>query len=260
MGPANNHVVIELRNVSKRFGANPVLRDVNLQLYGGQTTVCIGESGIGKSVLLRHIIGLLKPDQGEVYFHGQRIDTMGDKQLVEVHKHFGYLFQMGALFDSMTVGENVAFPLQEHTDYPRSRILEIVREKLRLVDLEGVESKKPAELSGGQRKRVALARAIALDPEVILYDEPTTGLDPIRAEGINELIVKIKRERGVTGVVVTHDLNSTYAVADRILMLHDGNFIIDGTPEQVRRSSDPRVRAFLQASGYKQNQAATHGQ
>jgi phospholipid/cholesterol/gamma-HCH transport system ATP-binding protein len=260
MGPANNDVVIELRNVSKRFGAQAVLRAVNLQLRAGQTTVCIGESGIGKSVLLRHIIGLLTPDEGEVYFHGQRIDTMGDQQLVAVRKRFGYLFQMGALFDSMTVGDNVAFPLQEHTDYPRGRIREIVREKLGLVGLAGLEAKKPAELSGGQRKRVALARAIALDPEVILYDEPTTGLDPIRAEGINELIVKFKRDRGVTGVVVTHDLNTAYAVADRILMLHDGNFIIDGTPEQIRRCRDPRVRAFLQASGYKPNQAGSDGQ
>lgn len=259
MAQDNDEPVIELQNVSKRFGDLQVLRNISLKLYPGQTTVILGESGIGKSVLLRHIVGLLRPDEGAVYFRRQRIDQMSEKQLVEVRKRFGFLFQMGALFDSMTVGQNVAFPLLEHTDYSMAQIERIVAELLRMVDLQGVEHKKPAELSGGQRKRAALARAIALDPEVLLYDEPTTGLDPIRAEGIIELIVKFKRERGVTGVVVTHDLHSAYSVGDRILMLHDGHFVADGTPEQIRLSTDPRVRRFIGASGYGQEITRTDG-
>ncbi len=259
MDQANGEPVIELRGVSKRFGDLHVLDAIDLKLHADQTTVIIGESGIGKSVLLRHTIGLLRPDEGEVYFQGQRIDTLGERELVGVRRRFGFLFQMGALFDSMTIGQNIAFPLLEHTDYAATRIRQLVAEKLALVGLEGLENRKPAELSGGQRKRVALARAIALDPEVILYDEPTTGLDPIRAEGINELIVKFKQERGVTGVVVTHDIHSAYVVADRILMLHAGRFIIDGSPQQIRASTDPRVRQFVSASGQAQGKVTTNG-
>ena len=251
--------VIELRGLSKRFGPLQVLREVDLKLYGGRTTVVLGESGIGKSVLLRHIIGLLKPDAGQIYFHGRRIDALTEKQFVEVRKRFGFLFQMSALFDSMTVGQNIAFPLLEHTDNPPSRIAEIVAQKLQMVDLDGFEDKRPAELSGGQRKRVALARAIALDPEVILYDEPTTGLDPVRAEGISKLIIKFRQQRLVTSLVVTHDLHTAYTVADRILMLHEGKFIIDGTAEQIRKSTDARVTRFMRASGHNHQQAATNG-
>src|SRR6185436_13281602 len=175
----------------------------------------------GKSVLLKHIVGLLQPDEGEVLFKGQRVDEMHEKQLMDVRRHFGFLFQMGALFDSGTVNDNIAFPLVEHTKKSPEEVQAIVQQKLALVGLSEVGKKMPAELSGGQKKRVALARAIALDPEVILYDEPTTGLDPIRADIINELILKLKRELNVTSVVVTHDMASAFKVGDRIVMLHE---------------------------------------
>lgn len=247
MTPAQtNDCVIEIRNAYKRFEHLEVLCGVDLQLYKGQTTVIIGESGAGKSVLLKHIVGLLQPDVGEVYYHGQRIDQCSEKDLVEVRKHFGFLFQLGALFDSLTVAENVAFPIHEHTRKTQREIDRIVANKLRMVGLEGIQNKWPAELSGGQRKRVALARAIALDPEVVLYDEPTTGLDPVRADVINELILKLKCEADVTGVVVTHDLASAFKVADRIIMIHEGKFIIDGTPQDIKNSSDDRVQRFIQ--------------
>jgi phospholipid/cholesterol/gamma-HCH transport system ATP-binding protein len=237
--------IVEFRKVSKRFGRLQVLREVDLQLTRGQTTVILGESGTGKSVLLKHMVGLIRPDSGEIYVEGQRIDQLSERQMVSVRRRFGFLFQMAALFDSSTAGQNVAFPLAEHTNYDDAKIEEIVRQKLRLVGLDGVQNKWPAELSGGQRKRVALARAIALDPQIILYDEPTTGLDPIRADSINDLIIKLKNELGVTSVVVTHDMTSAFKIADRLLMLHQGSFIADGTVDDIRNSSDPRVRRFV---------------
>src|SRR5687767_11296510 len=200
--------LIELRNVSKRFGSLHVLRRVNLSIEAGQCLVILGGSGSGKSVMLKHMVGLLKPDKGQVFFDGQRIDDLAERKLVPVRQQFGFLFQMGALFDSVNVEENVAFPLVEHTNKPADEIRQIVLEKLALVGLRDAGKKMPAELSGGQRKRVALARAIALGPRVILYDEPTTGLDPIRSEVINELILKLQRELHVTSIVVTHDMNS----------------------------------------------------
>ncbi len=254
-----NQSVIELVNVHKRFGPVEVLAGVSLQLERRQTTVIIGESGVGKSVLLKHVVGLLRPDAGEVYFRGRRIDNLGDKELVGVRRHFGFLFQLGALFDSMTAGENVAFPLWEHTNYSQERIEQIVAEKLHMVGLDGIRSKRPAELSGGQRKRVALARAIALEPEVILYDEPTTGLDPVRADVINELILKLKRELDVTSVIVTHDMASAYKVADRIVMLHECQFIADGTPEEIRHSRDARVQRFVKGQASQQELRALRG-
>jgi len=244
--PQPDRPLIELRGLSKRFGNLVVLREIDLAFHAGQTTVVIGESGAGKSVLLRHVIGLTRPDAGEVHFDGRRIDRLPERRMIDVRKHFGFLFQMSALFDSMTVGENVAFPLREHTAHNRRRIDEIVASKLRMVGLSGLEPKMPAQLSGGQRKRVALARAIALEPQAILYDEPTTGLDPMRADVINELILKLKRELQVTGLVVTHDMTSAYKVADRIVMLHDGRIIADGSPQDLRRSEDPRVQAFVE--------------
>ncbi len=237
--------LIDLGGVHKRFGTNVVLAGVTLALEQGRTTVVIGESGTGKSVLLKHIVVLLRPDAGEVRFHGQRIDHLSEPELVAVRRRFGFLFQMGALFDSMTVAENVAFPLVEHSRRTRREIDGIVAEKLRMVGLDGLQSKRPAQLSGGQRKRVALARAIALDPEVVLYDEPTTGLDPVRADVINELIRKLQRELHVTSVVVTHDMTSAYKVADRIIMLHQGSIIADADPEYFRTTDDPRVRRFV---------------
>jgi len=238
-------VISEFRKVYKRFGRLEVLAGVDLQLERGHATVVIGESGTGKSVLLKHMMGLLRPDAGEVHVGGQRIDLLNEKGLVPIRRRFGFLFQMGALFDSMTAGENIAFPLREHTNYPDDEIERIVARKLGLVGLDGGQSKRPAELSGGQRKRVALARAIALDPEIILYDEPTTGLDPIRADTINDLIIKLQKELNVTSVVVTHDMTSAFKVADRILMLHHGRFIADGSPADFRRATDPRVRRFV---------------
>jgi phospholipid/cholesterol/gamma-HCH transport system ATP-binding protein len=245
--PGDNHEpILELRGVHKRFEALEVLRGIDLRIFRRQTTVVIGESGTGKSVLLRHLMALTRPDRGSVHFDGQRIDTLSERQLVAVRKRFGLLFQMGALFDSLTVAGNVGFPLREHTDLPARRIDEIVAQKLSMVGLNGLQAKMPAQLSGGQRKRVALARAIALEPEVILYDEPTTGLDPVRADVINELILKLEDEMHVAGVVVTHDMTSAYKVADRIVMLHEGRIIADGSPDQIRATGDSRVRAFIE--------------
>jgi phospholipid/cholesterol/gamma-HCH transport system ATP-binding protein len=237
--------LIELRDVHKRFGRLVVLDGVSLGVEEGESLVVIGASGTGKSVLLKHIVGLLKPDSGEVWFDGQRVDTMTDRELVAVRKQIGFLFQMGALFDSLTVEENIGFPIVEHTRKTPAEISRIVDEKLRMVGLPEVRKKMPAELSGGQRKRVALARAIALDPRLILYDEPTTGLDPIRSDVINELIIKLKREIRVTSVVVTHDMHSAFRVGDRIVMLDKGKTIFDGTPQQIQQSKNPLIRSFV---------------
>ena len=236
---------IELKNVSKRFGRLVVLHDLSLSIERGKCLVVIGASGTGKSVMLKHIVGLLKPDTGEVWFDGKRIDKLPERHLVPVRTRFGFLFQMGALFDSLTVAENIAFPVVEHTHKPPEEVKTIVTQKLRLVGLPEAGPKMPGELSGGQKKRVALARAIALDPEVILYDEPTTGLDPVRSDVINELILKLQRELTVTSIVVTHDMNSAFKVADRIVMLHEGHIVFDGTPDEIEKSEDPDVKRFV---------------
>lgn len=238
--------LVRLVNVHKRFDDLVVLDGVNLDLVQGETTVIIGESGAGKSVILKHIVSLLKPDRGEVYFGNERIDQLPEHRLADIRHRFGFLFQLSALFDSLSVEANIAFPLKEHTDLGQREIDEIVAKKLDMVGLEGIQKKWPAELSGGQTKRVALARSIALDPELILYDEPTTGLDPPRADEINELILKLKREMRVTSVVVTHDMASANKVADRIIMLHGGKFIFDGTPQSILHTDDKRVRCFVE--------------
>lgn len=237
--------LIEFRNVSKRFGRQVVLDRINLQVNEGESLVIIGASGSGKSVMLKHMVGLLCPDSGEVSFDGHRIDQLSERELDELRINFGFLFQQGALFDSMSVEENVAFPLVEHTKKPPQEISRLVDEKLRMVGLPHVRKKMPAELSGGQRKRVALARAIAMSPRAILYDEPTTGLDPIRSDVINELILKLKHELNVTSVVVTHDMHSAFKVADRIVMIHEARLIFDGTPEELRASENPVVQRFI---------------
>lgn len=247
--------LIELRHLHRRFGALVVLNDLSLSIAAGQSIVVLGASGSGKSVLLKHIVGLLKPDSGEVWFDGRRIDQLPERELMPIRQRFGFLFQMGALFDSLTVQENVAFPLVEHTRLDDEQIARIVRQKLTMVGLSDSNAKMPAELSGGQRKRVALARAIALDPAVILYDEPTTGLDPIRADVINALIIKLQRDLKVTSIVVTHDLTSAFKVADRIVMLHEGRLIIDGTPAEIRRSDSPIVRRFVAGEASEQELA-----
>jgi phospholipid/cholesterol/gamma-HCH transport system ATP-binding protein len=237
--------LIELRNLHKRFGRLVVLNGVSLEIHEGQSLVVIGASGTGKSVMLKHIVGLLRPDHGEVWFDGKRIDDLPERDLVEVRTQFGFLFQMGALFDSINVEENIAFPLTEHTTKTPDEISELVGQKLALVGLKDTRKKMPGELSGGQKKRVALARAIALGPRVILYDEPTTGLDPIRSDVINELILKLQRELKVTSIVVTHDMQSAFKVGDRIVMLHEGKVLFDGTPDELRATEEPVVRRFV---------------
>ena len=237
--------LIELRNLHKRFARLVVLSGVNLTIRAGESIVVIGASGSGKSVLLKHIVGLLKPDRGQVWFDGIRIDEAPERELMKIRERFGFLFQMGALFDSLNVADNVGFPLVEHTQLSPEDIRERVHQKLSMVGLPNIGNKMPGELSGGQRKRVALARAIALNPEVMLYDEPTTGLDPIRADVINELILKLKRELNVTSIVVTHDMASAFKVGDRIVMLHEGKIIFDGTPAEVQQSTDPIIRRFV---------------
>ena len=237
--------ILSLRNLHKRFGRLRVLSGVSLEIETGQTLVVLGPSGTGKSVLLKHIVGLLKPDKGEVWFEGRRIDNLPERELSEVRENFGFLFQMGALFDSLTNLDNVAFPLREHTTLPPEEIVSRAIDRLAMVGLPDAGTKMPGELSGGQRKRVALARAIAMEPKVILYDEPTTGLDPIRSDVINELILKLRRELKVTSVVVTHDMNSAFKVADRIVMLHEGKILFDGTAETIRQSDDPIVQRFI---------------
>lgn len=241
----NSDAIIRLVNVSKSFGRLAVLKSVSLDIPPDKTLVVIGPSGGGKSVLLKHIIGLLKPDSGEVYFDNQRVDNLPEKGLEPVRQNFGFLFQMGALFDSMTVGQNIGFPLRQHTNKNHTEIREVVMQKLAMVGLESSVDKMPGDLSGGQRKRVALARAIALNPRVVLYDEPTTGLDPIRSDVINELIIKLKEECHVTSVVVTHDMTSAFKVGDEVVVLFQGKIAFRGTPDDVRNCPDDEVQRFI---------------
>ncbi len=248
----SNETIIKFDNVYKSFGSLIVLDDINLEIKRGQTTVIIGESGTGKSVLLKHIVGLIRPDRGSVLFEGKDIARLSERELMKVRTKFGFLFQGGALFDSLSAIENVAFPLREHTDMSDGEILRIARDKLKMVGLEQISQQMPGSLSGGQKKRVALARAIALNPEVILYDEPTTGLDPIRSDVIDELILKLKHQLRVTSIVVTHDMKSAYKVADRILMLYQGKFIFDGSADEIKEAEDVRVKRFISGRASKE--------
>ncbi len=243
---AGGNGMIVLKNVTKKFDDKVVLDDITLSIEKGKTTVIIGPSGCGKTVLVKHLIVLLRPSSGEVYFKNKRIDNLEENELSKIRTHYGFLFQGGALFDSLSVSENVLFPVKQHykiTD--RSGVEELVKMKLAMVGLDGFQNYYPANLSGGQRKRVALARAIALNPEIILYDEPTTGLDPIRSDIINELILKLDRGLGITSVVVTHDMTSAYKIADRIVMLHHGKIIADGDTEHIRDHPHPVVQQFI---------------
>jgi phospholipid/cholesterol/gamma-HCH transport system ATP-binding protein len=237
--------MIQIRDLYKAFRREKVLKGVNLDIKNGETMVIIGQSGCGKSVLLKHIIGLLKPDQGEVLVDGENVGSLGSAGLKILRKRFGMLFQGAALFDSLTVGENVALALREHSGMTNGKIDGIVARKLKLVGLEGVEGLKPAELSGGMKKRVGLARAIAMDPQYVLYDEPTTGLDPIMADKINELIRRLQKELAITSVAVTHDMQSAYKIADRIAMLYEGKIIFLGTPREIQQCADPVVQQFI---------------
>lgn len=237
--------IVRLTDLHKAFGSLYVLKGINLEIERGKTTVILGPSGTGKSVLLKHIVGLIRPDRGEVYFDGQRVDTLAENALVPVRKRIGYLFQLGALFDSMSVGENIGFPLVEHTKMDHAHRQACIRRVLGLVGLSGFEDKMPAELSGGQQRRVALARAVVLEPCMVLYDEPTTGLDPVRADLINELILALTRQMGITSIVVTHDIASANKIADRMILMHEGEIIADGRPEQIQASDNQIVQRFI---------------
>ena len=238
--------IVRLDHVCKSFGGMEVLRDLCLDVQRGQTTVIIGPSGCGKTVLLRHIVLLVRPDSGRVFFDGADITDADERDLVPVRRRMGFLFQSGALFDSMTVAENIHFPLIEHGTLEAEALESRCRQVLRLVGLDGLQGRMPENLSGGQRKRVALARAIALNPELILYDEPTTGLDPIRADLINELILKLKKELKITAVVVTHDMASARKVGDRIVMLDQGRILLDTTPAELEHVTNETVVRFVQ--------------
>ncbi len=239
--------MLAIKNLTKRFGSNVVLDNISLTIEKGKTTVVIGPSGCGKTVLIKHLIVLLRPNSGEVYFKNHRIDNLSESELNRIRMHYGFLFQGGALFDSLNVTENIIFPIRQHFKITNWReVEELVKAKLAMVGLDGFQQFYPANLSGGQRKRVALARSIALNPEIILYDEPTTGLDPIRSDIINELVLKLQKELGVTSVVVTHDMKSAYKIADRIVMLHNGTIIADGDADHIRNHPHPVVQQFIE--------------
>lgn len=246
--------LIAARDVSIRFGRQAVLRDITLETPVGQTLAIIGESGCGKTVLLKTLLGLITPTAGQIEFDGQMLNRLDEQQLAKLRTRFGFVFQQAALFDSMSVADNVAFPLREHRRLGRAEAYEIAVERLAEVGLPAsVMVKKPAELSGGMRKRVGLARALTMEPELLLYDEPTTGLDPIMSAVINELIIRTSKQRDVTSIVVTHDMRSALMVADRIVMLHplsrlepeEPQVLFDGTPEEIAKVTDRRVAQFV---------------
>ncbi len=237
--------MIEVRDLKKQFGNHSILDGVNFRIEKGESVVIIGRSGGGKSVLLKHLIGLLKPDAGQVLIEGENIVPMNERELLRVRHKFGMLFQSAALFDSLTVAENVAFAFRRDRSLPEDEIRRKVAEVLEMVDLPGTEDKKPSELSGGMKKRVGLARAIIYQPQIVLYDEPTTGLDPGMTRRINKLIRALQKKLAVTSVVVTHDIESAFAVADRLAFLQEGQIRFVGTLEEFRAASDLRLRAFL---------------
>ncbi len=238
--------MIKIVNLRKSFGDKKVLDGVDLEIERGKITVIIGRSGEGKSVLIKHIIGLLKPDVGAIFLEDQDLTTLRDRDFNEVRKRFGMLFQGAALFDSMTVAGNVGFPLKEHTDLNDEDIRKIVTEKLNRVGLVGVEEMTPAELSGGMKKRVGLARAIVMDPEIVLFDEPTTGLDPIMSDSIADLVLDTQKALKTTYILITHDIPFTYKIADKIAMLHEGRIIEEGTVEEMKANPNPILRQFLE--------------
>src|SRR5438552_8515662 len=237
--------VIEVSNLVRRFGDRVVINHISFTVQRGETLVIMGGSGCGKSTLLRHIIGSMKPTSGSVKVFGEEITTMNDREIARVRRRFGMLFQSGALLASLTVGENVALPLLQHTDLSPDEIEEIVERKLQMVGLSGFENLKPAEISGGMKKRVGLARALALDPELLFSDEPTSGLDPIMTAVIDELTVKLTRGKGMTAVVVSHDMTSAFRIATRMIMLGHGGIVAQGTPDEIRGSSNPEVHQLI---------------
>ncbi len=240
-----NNIEIELQNANKSFQGNHVLRNLNLKILSGKTTVIMGGSGAGKTVLLKHIMGLLKPDTGKIFIKGEDVTAKTGEELDKLRLRFAMVFQFAALLNSLTVGQNVGLGLKERGELSQKKIDEIVDEKLRLVGLAGKQHIMPGELSGGMKKRVGVARALAMNPEVILYDEPTAGLDPFMAGNVDELILDLKNRLRMTSVVVTHDMNSAFYVGDRICMLHEGRVIEEGTPEEIRNSINPITRQFI---------------
>lgn len=241
---------LQLEDIYKSFGDQSVLEGVDISVERGEAIAIIGQSGCGKSVLLKHVIRLLEPDRGEVWFDGHQVDTLNQRHLVAMRQRFGMLFQSAALFDSLTVAENVGLGLTEQRKLPKDKIYEQVMEKLEMVRLASAADKYPAELSGGMRKRVGLARAIANDPEVLLYDEPTTGLDPITSDVINDLIVELNEKLKVTSIAVTHDMRSAFKIANRIIMLYKGKVAFDGSPEETRNTTDPVVVQFINGQAH----------
>lgn len=238
--------MIQVIGLHKNFGDQHVLRGIDLVVPAGSTLVILGGSGSGKTVMMKHIIGLLKPDQGQVVVDGEDIVPMGAEELAKLRRKFGMVFQAAALFDSMTVYENVSFPLKEHTKKSEEEMRQIVKDKLAIVGLKNVEEKFPADLSGGMRKRVGLARAIVLDPKIVLYDEPTTGLDPITTDYVDEMILEAKQALGVTSVVISHDIASSFKVADNVAFLYEGVIADQGPPKKLRHSQVPALKQFLQ--------------
>jgi phospholipid/cholesterol/gamma-HCH transport system ATP-binding protein len=238
--------MISVQDLWKSFGDNHVLTGINLDVEEGSTVVILGGSGSGKTVLMKHMIGLLKPDRGKVIVDGEDIVPLDEVDLERARRKFGMVFQGAALFDSMTVYENVSFPLREHTDMSEEQIRAKVREKLAIVGLQGVEERYSAELSGGMRKRVGLARAIVMDPKIVLYDEPTTGLDPITTDYVDDMILTAKRELQVTQVVISHDIASSFKVADKVAFLFEGKIVSEGSPQELRHSQHPELKHFLQ--------------
>lgn len=237
---------IVVEGVSRSFGPRKVLDACDLLIHKGETIVIIGRSGEGKSVLLKHIVRLLEPDAGRIWVEGAEVGALEHDPLLELRRKFGFLFQGAALFDSMTIGKNIALALEEHTDWPAAKIRARVCECLKQVGLEGAEGKLPSELSGGMKKRAGLARAIVMEPQYIMYDEPTTGLDPITSDAINDLIIQLQSELGVTSIVVTHDMPSAFKIGDRMAMLSRGRIVFTGTVDEVRTTSHPMVRQFIE--------------
>lgn len=240
--------MIEIRDLRKSFKANHVLRGIDLKVEKGESRVIIGGSGCGKSLLLKCIMGLIRPDSGTIFIDQEEVTKLKDRDWNRIRKRFGMLFQGAALFDSLTVAGNVAFPLKENTSLSQKEIDEIVKDKLRLVGLKDVELLKPSELSGGMKKRVGLARALSMEPEILLYDEPTTGLDPIMSDSINNLIIEMRERLNVTSVAITHDMTSAYKIADTISMLYEGKIIFSGSPIEIRQTDDKIVKQFITGS------------
>lgn len=241
-------VVISVKNLVKSFGPRRILNNISMDIYQGETLVVMGGSGCGKSTFLRHLIGSIRPDSGEIWMFGKDIAKLSEDDMHEIRKRYGMLFQSGALFDSMTVGENIALPLREHTKLDENIIGIIVKMKLELVGLRGFENLMPSQLSGGMKKRVGLARAIVMDPSIVFYDEPTAGLDPVMTGVVDKLTIDLTKKLHITSVVVTHDMNSVFRIADRIVMLHQGNVLQIGTPEEIRKSKDPIVQQFIEGA------------